>query len=168
MGKPPSSPPPPTTTTQANPAIGPTTKPLARPLRWLLWLTGTIALGLGLIGVVLPGLPTTPFVLLAAACYARASPRLHQRMRENSWIGPMLRDWEANRSLTRRVKTIALVSMAIMVAVSVWTLRSQPALQVLLLVAGASGLWVVGWYIPTRDKRGRAAPDDAASDTDRR
>lgn len=154
--------------TPGAPAIGPAAKPLARPVRWLLWLTGTIALGLGLIGVVLPGLPTTPFVLLAAACYARASPRLHQRMRENAWIGPMLRDWETDRSLTRRVKTIALVSMAIMVAVSVWSLRTQPALQVLLLAGGASGLWVVGWYIPTRDKRTRADLDGATSDKDRR
>ncbi len=137
-------------------------------MRWLLWLAGTIALGLGLIGVVLPGLPTTPFVLLAAACYARASPRLHQRMRENAWIGPMLRDWEANRSLSRRVKTIALASMAIMVAVSVWTLRSQPALQLLLVCTGALGIWIVGWRIPTRGKPERAEADVPAPDADRR
>ncbi len=143
-------------------------KPLARPVRWLLWLVGTIALGMGLVGVVLPGLPTTPFVLLAAACYARASPRLHQRMRENAWIGPMLRDWEAHRSLTRRVKTIALTSMAIMVSVSVWTLRAHPALQVLLLAGGASGLWLVGWYIPTRGKPERPITDEAAPDTESR
>ena len=148
------------------PAIEPAAKPLARPVRWLLWLTGTIALGLGLLGVVLPGLPTTPFVLLAAACYARASPRLHQRMRENTWIGPMLRDWEANRSLTRRVKTIALVSMAIMVGASVWSLRTQPVLQVLLLVGGASGTWVVGWLIPTRGGPARPTTSKTAPDTD--
>lgn len=149
-------------------SVGPAAKPLPRPIRWLLWLAGTIALGLGLIGVVLPGLPTTPFVLLAAACYARASPRLHRRMCESAWIGPMLRDWEANRSLTRQVKTIALTSMAIMVAVSVWTLRAQPALQLLLLATGALGIWVVGWRIPTRVKRARAGADKAASDTERR
>lgn len=154
--------------TPGAPAIGRAAKPLARPVRWLLWLVGTIALGLGLVGVVLPGLPTTPFVLLAAACYARASPRLHQRMRENAWIGPMLRDWEANRSLTRRVKTIALASMAIMVAVSVWTLRMQPALQVLLLAGGALGIWVVGWRIPTRDGQARTHAGEAAPDKDPR
>lgn len=148
--------------------IAPAAKPLARPVRWLLWLAGTIALGLGLVGVVLPGLPTTPFVLLAAACYARASPRLHQRMRENAWIGPMLRDWETDRSLTRRVKTIALASMAVMVAASIWTLRMHPALQVLLLAGGALGIWVVGWRIPTRDGRVRTDAGEAAPDTDRR
>lgn len=151
-----------------SPATAPATKPLARPVRWLLWLAGTISLGLGLIGVVLPGLPTTPFVLLAAACFARASPRLHQRMRENAWIGPMLRDWEANRSLTRRVKAIALASMAIMVAISVWTVRAQPALQVLLIAGGAMGIWAVGWSIPTRGRPERPNAGVAASDMDRR
>ncbi len=135
-------------------------RPLARPVRWLLWLLGTIALGLGLVGVVLPGLPTTPFVLLAAACYARASPRLHQRMRENTWIGPMLRDWESHRSLSRRVKAIALTSMAIMVSISVWTLRASPAWQVVLVQAGAIGIWVVGWRIPTRRDPPRSRPRD--------
>jgi hypothetical protein len=126
---------------------------LARPLRWLLWLAGTVALGLGLVGVVLPGLPTTPFILLAAACYARASPRLHQRMLSSAWIGPMLRDWENNRSLTRRVKTIALTMMLAMVAVSVWTFHGRLWLQAVLVLAGLLGVWVVGWRIPTR--RGR-------------
>lgn len=139
----------------ASPAAAPAQpRPLARPLRWLLWLAGTVALGLGLLGVVLPGLPTTPFILLAAACYARASPRLHRRMRENAWIGPMLRDWEHHRSLTLRVKTVALSMMAVMVAVSVWSLHGRPWLQAMLVVAGVAGIWIVGWRIPTR-RQGR-------------
>jgi uncharacterized protein len=123
---------------------------LSRPIRAVLWLVGTLALALGLIGVVLPGLPTTPFILLAAACYARASPRLHQRMRDNAWIGPMLRDWESHRSLPRRIKAIALVSMTVMIGLSVWSLRGRLVLQLVLVATGAIGIWVVGWRIPTR------------------
>jgi hypothetical protein len=53
--------------------------------------------------------PTTPFILLAAACCARASPRLHAWLLNHRWMGPMLRDWERDRSLTRRTKTVAVV-----------------------------------------------------------
>jgi uncharacterized membrane protein YbaN (DUF454 family) len=119
-------------------------------MRWLLLLLGGFALVLGLIGLLLPGIPTTPFVLVAAACYARASPRLHRRMRENRWIGPMLRDWEDNRSLSRRVKTVAVAMMAVMVGMSIWTLQQWPWAQAALVLAGLLGIWYVGWHIPTR------------------
>ena len=118
-------------------------------MRGLLWLAGTLALVLGLIGVLLPGLPTTPFVLLAAACYAKASPRLHAALLNHRLTGPLLRDWEANRSLTRRTKTIAVGSMLVMVSFSIWSFQGRVILQLLLLALGAIGAWVV-LRIPTR------------------
>lgn len=121
----------------------------SRLVRGLLWLAGTVSLILGLIGVVLPGLPTTPFVLLAAACYAKASPRLHAALLQHRWTGPLLRDWEAHRSLTRRTKTIAVVSMLVMVGFSIWSFQHRPVAQAVLVVLGAIGAWVV-LRIPTR------------------
>ena len=121
----------------------------SRLVRGLLWLAGSVSLVLGLIGVVLPGLPTTPFVLLAAACYAQASPRLHAWLLNHRLTGPMLRDWEANRSLTRRTKTIAVVSMLVMVSFSIWSFQHRPIAQAVLVVLGAVGAWVV-LRIPTR------------------
>lgn len=121
----------------------------SRWVRGLLWAAGTVSLVLGLIGVLLPGLPTTPFVLLAAACYARASPRLHRWMLEHRWIGPLLRDWEANRSLTRRTKTLAVGSMLLMVSFSIWSFHGRWIAQAVLVVLGVVGAWVV-LRIPTR------------------
>ena len=121
----------------------------SRIVRGLLWLAGSVSLLLGLIGVVLPGLPTTPFVLLAAACYAKASPRLHAALLQHRLTGPMLRDWEQHRSLTRRTKTIAVVSMLVMVSFSIWSFQHRPIAQAVLLVLGAIGAWVV-LRIPTR------------------
>ncbi|MGE0099696.1 MAG: YbaN family protein [Hydrogenophaga sp.] len=121
----------------------------SRTVRWLLWLAGSVSLALGLVGVVLPGLPTTPFVLLAAACYAKASPRLHGWLLHHRWMGPMIRDWETHRSLTRRTKTVAQVSMVLMVGLSGWGFRHQPAVLGVLLVAALIGVWVVA-RIPTR------------------
>lgn len=121
----------------------------SRAVRWLLWAAGSLALGLGLLGVVLPGLPTTPFVLLAAACYAKASPRLHAWLLNHRLLGPMLRDWEQHRSLTRRTKTVAVVSMTLMVSLSVWSFRGRLIAQLVLVLLGTIGAWVV-LRIPTR------------------
>ena len=121
----------------------------SRLVRGLLWAAGTVSLILGLIGVVLPGLPTTPFVLLAAACYAKASPRLHAALLNHRWTGPMLRDWESDRSLTRRSKAIAVGSMLLMVSFSIWSFRGRVVAQLALVVLGAVGAWVV-LRIPTR------------------
>ncbi|HEX5739685.1 MAG TPA: YbaN family protein, partial [Hydrogenophaga sp.] len=126
------------------------TRPHAsRTVRWLLWTAGTLSLVLGLIGVVLPGLPTTPFILLSAACYAKASPRLHRWLTHHRFLGPMVRDWEQHRSLTRRSKTVAQVSMVLMVGLSAWGLRERPVLLAVVLVAAVVGVWVVA-RIPTR------------------
>jgi hypothetical protein len=123
----------------------------SRLVRGLLWLGGSVSLALGLLGVVLPGLPTTPFVLLAAACYAKASPRLHRWMLNHRWMGPMLRDWERDRSLSRRSKTVAVLSMAVMISFSLWGFRGNVAAQLVLLATAAVGAWVV-LRIPTRKR----------------
>ncbi|MGV3725662.1 YbaN family protein [Hydrogenophaga sp.] len=123
--------------------------PISRTVRWLLWLAGTLSLVLGVIGVVLPGLPTTPFVLLAAACYAKASPRLHAWLLHHRLFGPMVSDWEQHRSLTRRTKTIAISAMLVMVSLSAWGFRHLPWAMAGLLIVGLVGAWVVA-RIPTR------------------
>ena len=130
-------------------ASPPTTLHRSRTVRALLWIAGSVSLVLGIIGVVLPGLPTTPFILLAAACYAKASPTLHAWLLNHRWFGAMLRDWERDHSLTRRSKTIAVVSMMVMVSFSIWSFRGRLAVQLVLLVTGAIGSFVV-LRIPTR------------------
>lgn len=77
-----------------------------------LWtLIGILFLVLGAIGAVLPLLPTTPFVLVAAWCFARSSPRLHRWLLDSQLFGPMLRNWEENRCVPLRAKITALVMM---------------------------------------------------------
>lgn len=117
--------------------------------RYALMLAGIVALGLGVLGVVLPGLPTTPFVLLAAACFAKASPRWHAWLKNNRWFGPMVRDWEAHRSLPLKVKWLASAMMLAMVSLSAWSLRAPPGAVALLFGLALVGLLVV-WRIPTR------------------
>ena len=81
--------------------------------RWLYVVFAWVLLALGVIGIVLPGLPTTPFVLAAAWAAARGSKRLHDRMHAHHIIGPMLRDWETTGAVSRRAKWSATIMMAI-------------------------------------------------------
>ena len=121
-----------------------------RGMRALYAAAGCLSLLLGVVGIFLPGLPTTPFVLLAAACFAKASPRLHAWLLAHRLFGPMVRDWEAHRSLTPRTKALAVGSMSVMVAVSaLWGLAGRPLAQAAVLAAGAGGAIVV-LRIPTR------------------
>lgn len=117
--------------------------------RAVLVVAGLLSLLLGLLGAVLPGLPTTPFVLLAAACFAQASPRLHRWLVQHRWLGPMVRDWEAHHTLPLRIKWLASAMIALMVGVSAWQLAERPGVQAAVLVAGLVGCLVV-WRIPTR------------------
>ena len=68
---------------------------------------------LGVIGVVVPGLPTTPFILLAAWAAARSSPRLHMWLLKHRLFGPMVRDWQHGGAVSRRAKWSATIAMGI-------------------------------------------------------
>jgi len=79
----------------------------------LLWIiAGGLALALGLAGIVLPLLPTTPFLLLAAFCFARSSPRLEMWLVEHPRLGPPIRDWRAEGAISPRAKGMALLAIA--------------------------------------------------------
>jgi uncharacterized protein len=74
---------------------------------------GLIFLALGVIGLVLPVLPSTPFVLLAAWFFSQSSEKWHRRLLDSALFGPMIRNWEANRCISLRTKIVALAAMAI-------------------------------------------------------
>ncbi len=85
----------------------------SRIVRWLWLAAAWVALGLGALGVLLPGLPTVPFILLASFCAARGSRRLHGWLLAHHTFGPMIRDWERHGAVSRRAKRLALGMMAL-------------------------------------------------------
>lgn len=74
--------------------------------------TGFLFVGLAALGVVLPVLPTTPFLLIAAACFARSSPRFYDWLLSNRIFGPLIRDWREHRSIPLRAKILAVLLIA--------------------------------------------------------
>lgn len=94
---------------------------------------GFIFLGLAVLGVTLPLLPTTPFVLVAASCFAKSSPRLHQKLLDNKIFGPLINNWENHRIISIKAKSIALTTMFLSVCWSFYMLE-QIYLQILIAV----------------------------------
>jgi len=76
--------------------------------KWFLIVIGSISLGLGVLGIFLPLLPTTVFLLIAAACYARSSKRLYEWLLAHKWFGSYIRNWREHKALTRRTKITIL------------------------------------------------------------
>jgi uncharacterized membrane protein YbaN (DUF454 family) len=120
-------------------------------VRVVLWTVGSIALLLGVIGIVVPGLPTTPFVLVAAACYARASRRFYSWLVHNPTFGPLIREWRLHRSIPWRIKLIAIGTMSATISVSIWSFAGKPWLQGMLAFIGTTtAIWL--WRVPSRDR----------------
>jgi uncharacterized protein len=112
------------------------------PLRWLWWLAAWLAFGLGLLGVLLPGLPTVPFMLLAAWCAARGSPRLRRWLEQHPRFGPVLRDWETHGAVSRRAKRMAVMMMSLCSLILLLVAPLQGwALASLCMAAVAAWLW---------------------------
>lgn len=109
-----------------------------------LWfLLGTIFLGIGSIGIFVPLLPTTPLVLLAAACYAKSSPKAHQWLLDNRYFGSMVRNWETNRCVRVRVKWIAVPMIILVGGSSVWFSIPDGWPRIIAVALLAYGVWVV-------------------------
>ncbi|MCX0499539.1 DUF454 family protein [Erwinia billingiae] len=88
--------------------------------RIILLIIGWLAMALATLGVILPLLPTTPFLLLAAWCFARSSPRFHHWLLHRSPFGPYLRHWLKHRALPPKAKGRMVVFTVITFAVSLW------------------------------------------------
>jgi uncharacterized membrane protein YbaN (DUF454 family) len=89
-----------------------------RLVRGLLILAGTLFVGLGVLGIFLPLLPTTPFLLLAAACYARSSQRFYNWLLNNRWFGRYIKNYREKRGILLRVKMSTISILWITIAVS--------------------------------------------------
>ena len=110
--------------------------------RTLYLVAGLVALALGAIGVALPILPTVPFLLLAAFCFARSRPEWEQRLLDHPRYGPPLRDWIERRAISRRAKLAAIGAMAAGV-VFTWFAVGWPwvMLSAAILVIAGSWMW---------------------------
>ena len=142
--------------------ISPATPPARGPRRWLYIALGCFFVGLGTLGVFLPVLPTTPFILLASFFFVRSSARLHAWLLRSRLFGPFLRDWHQHRAVRPHVKLTAFAMIpAVVTASAVFGELSGPVLAI-LIVLGLIGLGVV-WRLPTVQNEAAAIMDESSS-----
>lgn len=117
-------------------------------LKSLLIIIGTLSLGLGILGILVPGLPTTPFLLLTAGLYARSSPRLHRWMLNHPTIGRYIKKYRENGGMTKRQKIYSITLMWLMISISAIFFIISPEGRVAVVAAGIIGTVVMGWIVP--------------------
>ena len=116
---------------------------ISRVKRIVLLVIGICSLALGGIGVFVPLLPTTPFVLVAAFAFANSSERLHQWLLDHNVFGPLISNWRRHGAISRSAKTISLVSMAAILAISLLLAAPMHAIVAQVAVLGACALFIV-------------------------
>ena len=126
-------------------------RPLTRPL---LTALGLLLTAIGAVGLVLPLLPTTPFLLLAGFCFSRSSPRLHRWLLASPALGPLIGDWEQHRAIRGRAKWLCSV---LLVGATGWPIGTGRVPSAVVPVVALTVIGVLS-FIWTRPDH----PDDAS------
>lgn len=129
-------------------------------MRILYLLAGLGCVGVGGLGVIVPGLPTTVFFIMAAWCFSKSSKRLENWVLNLPGIGPMVTDYRAGLGMPRRAKKLAISCVVIAVSISAGLVIDNLAVRLLVIGLGLIGVWYIAKRVPTRERvlASRATP----------
>ena len=119
-----------------------------RAIRICLIITGIFFVGVGTLGIVLPLLPTTPFLVLAAICFSRSSERFHNWLLNNKWFGAYIKNYREGKGISLRQKVVVLSLLILTIGYSCIFLLDHIAVRVILLLV-AVGISIHILRIPT-------------------
>lgn len=114
---------------------------------------GTLSLILGIVGIIIPGLPATPFLLLTAWLYLRGSDKLYHRLLKNKHLGKYIDDFRSGKGMTMSFKIGSLLLMVIMVTISCVFLLQADWLKYVVIGSALLGASVMMFVIPTQGKK---------------
>ena len=116
--------------------------------RLMLILIGCLSLALGALGIFVPLLPTTPFLLLAAFAFANSSDRLHQWLLDHNLFGPLIDNWRQHRAISRRAKIVSVLSMIAIIVISVLMAIPTYVIVIQALVLSVTATFVLSRPLP--------------------
>lgn len=117
-------------------------------VRWLFLVLGWLFFALGIIGILLPVMPTAPFILLAAGCWARSSRRFHFWLTNHKYFGKFVRDWENNHAVPLYAKYLASIMLAISTVMLFYRLPADMLWIAWIVAAVGSGVIVYLFRLP--------------------
>lgn len=117
--------------------------------RAILISLGTLSLSLGVLGVFVPGLPTTPFLLLTASLYVRSSDKLYAKLIGSRFFGKYISNYRKNKGITKRTKIYSLILMWVMITCSVVFFIPNFYVKLVVLFVGLIGTYVMGFVVKT-------------------
>ncbi len=120
-------------------------------VRWLWFGLGWVAVAVGGLGVIVPGLPTTVFFIVAASCFARSSPRFERWVLGLPGVGQMVSDHRDGLGMSRRAKATAIATMVVVSALSVTLAVRHVVVGSVIAAAVAVGIWYILTRVPTRE-----------------
>jgi uncharacterized membrane protein YbaN (DUF454 family) len=123
----------------------------SRVARGAWWIVGVLAVALGGIGVIVPGLPTTVFFIIAAWAFSKSSPRLEAWVLGLPRIGPMVHDHRNGLGMPRRAKFLATAMIVLFAGGSTW-LADSSVLRSAILAAGAIGITYITLRVPSKER----------------
>jgi len=116
-------------------------KIIKKPLRIILVISGTLFVVLGVLGIFLPLLPTTPFLLLAAVCYARSSRRFYNWLMTNRWFGNYIRNYRERKGIPLKIKMLAISTLWITITFSALFVIKLLMVRIVLFLIAAGVTW---------------------------
>ena len=124
--------------TELHSGLPPVRSTLSPVMRKLLIVLGSVFVALGIIGIILPLVPTTPFLLLASICYAKSSEKYHNWLLNHRWFGEYIRNYEAGRGIPMRVKVSMLIVLWTTMILTATFIIDIPWVKIMLLVTAAA------------------------------
>lgn len=112
---------------------------------------GTISLAIGVLGIFVPLLPATPFLLLTAGLYIRSSDKLYQQLMEHKILGPYIKNFKEKKGMPKKTKIIALIMMWAMILISFFFMLDTLLLRIVIIGLGLIGTAVILFYVKTID-----------------